>query len=149
MSSVSWYFFMSSFMLSLHLFFGRPLLLLPETSSHNDFAHAWLGSRLKQWPTNFSLLFFGKSFNRLYVCLFSDVFISDVVFPLAHLNILISAEFSLLSSFFLTAQHHCWSDGCFEDFVFQCHGHLPVTHYTGYFFALHPSDSDPIVYISP
>ena len=92
-------------MLSLHLFFGRPLLLLPETSSHNDFAHAWLGSRLKQWPTNFSLSFFGKSFNMFYVCLFSDVFISDVVFPLAHLNILISAEFSLLSSFFLTAQH--------------------------------------------
>ena len=30
---------------------------------------------------------------------------SNLVFPLAHLNILISAEFSLLSSFFFTAQH--------------------------------------------
>ena len=30
---------------------------------------------------------------------------SNLVFPLAYLNILISAEFSLLSSFFFTAQH--------------------------------------------
>ncbi len=30
---------------------------------------------------------------------------SNLVFPLAHLNILISAEFSLFSSFFFTAQH--------------------------------------------
>ena len=30
---------------------------------------------------------------------------SNLVFPLAHLNILISAEFNLLSSFFLTTQH--------------------------------------------
>ena len=37
-----------------------------------------------------------------------DVFISDVVqpgLPFAHLNILISAELSLFSSFFFTAQH--------------------------------------------
>ena len=46
-SSVSWYFFKSPFMLSLHLFFGRPLLLLPETSSLSDFTQMWLGSRLK------------------------------------------------------------------------------------------------------
>ena len=32
MYSVSWYFFMSPCMLPLHLFFCRPLLLLPETS---------------------------------------------------------------------------------------------------------------------
>ena len=30
---------------------------------------------------------------------------SNLVFPLAHLNILISAEFSLFSCFFFTAQH--------------------------------------------
>ena len=38
MSSVSRYFFMSPCMLSLHLFLGRPLFLLPETSSRSDFA---------------------------------------------------------------------------------------------------------------
>ena len=38
MSSVSWYFFMSPCMLSLHLFLGRPPFLLPETSSRSDFA---------------------------------------------------------------------------------------------------------------
>ena len=70
MSSVSWYFFMSPCMLSLHHFFGRPLLLLPETSSRNDFAHMWLGSRLKQWTNHFSLLFSRKV---------STCFISDVV----------------------------------------------------------------------
>ena len=38
--------------------------------------------------------------------LLPDVFISDVIQPgLAHLNILILAEFSLLSFFFFTAQH--------------------------------------------
>ena len=36
MSSVSWYFFMSPCMLSLHLFLGRPLFLLPKTSSRSD-----------------------------------------------------------------------------------------------------------------
>ena len=39
MSSVSWHFFMSSFMLSLRLIFCRHLLLLPQTSSHSHFAH--------------------------------------------------------------------------------------------------------------
>ena len=39
MSSVSLHFVMSPFMFSLHLFFGRLLLLLPETSSLSDFAH--------------------------------------------------------------------------------------------------------------
>ena len=58
MSSVSWYFFTSPCMLSLHLFFGRPLLLLPETSSLCDFTQMWLNSRLKQWPTHFC--FIGK-----------------------------------------------------------------------------------------
>ena len=47
-------------MLSLHLFLGRPRLLLPETSSLVDFAQTWLGSRLKQWPNHFSLLFSRK-----------------------------------------------------------------------------------------
>ena len=44
-----------------------------------------------------------------YVRFLPDGFISDVgsnlIFPLAHLNILISAELSLFSSFFFTAQH--------------------------------------------
>ena len=58
-----------------------------------------------------------------------------LVFPLAHLNILISVEFSLLSSFFfcgLTFRTvcHCWCDDCFEEFVFQFHGHLPITRYS-------------------
>ena len=41
------------------------------------------------------------------MCIFPDVSISGVVQPgpVSHLNILISAEFSLLSSFFLTVQH--------------------------------------------
>ena len=38
---------MSSYMLSLHPFFGRPLLLLPEISSLSDFVQMWLGFRLK------------------------------------------------------------------------------------------------------
>ena len=45
MSSVSWYFFISLFTLFLHLFFGRPRLLLPETSGLSDFAQMWLRSR--------------------------------------------------------------------------------------------------------
>ena len=55
MSSVSWYFVKSPFMLSPHLFFGRPLLPLPETSRLSDFAQMWLGSRLKQWQNHFSI----------------------------------------------------------------------------------------------
>ena len=110
MSSVSWYFFMSPCrcMLSLHLFLGRPLFLLPETSSRSDFAQMWLGSRLKQWPNHFSLLFSRKvstGFTWASFLMSSFLMWSNLVFPLAHLNILISAEFSLLSSFFFTAQH--------------------------------------------
>ena len=107
MSSLSWYFFMFPFMLSLHLFLGRPLFLLPETSSRSDFAQMWLGSRLKQWPDHFSLLFSRKVSTGFTWASFMSSFLmwSNLVFPLAHLNILISAEFSLLSSFFFTAQH--------------------------------------------
>ena len=108
----------------LHLFFGRPLLLLPETSSLGDFAQMWLYSGLKQWPNP------GK-FHRFYVRLL-DVLISDVlqpgylVFPLAHLNILILAEFGLLLFYGPTFRTvcHCWSDDCFEDFVFQFLSHI-------------------------
>ena len=70
MSSVSRYFFMSPCMLSLHLFYGRPLLLLPETSSRSDFAQLWLGSRLKQWPNHFSILFSRKASTFLSASLF-------------------------------------------------------------------------------
>ena len=99
---------MSPCMLSLHLFLGRPRLLLPETSSLSDFAQMWLGSRLKQWPNHFSLLFSRKvstGFTWASFLMSSFLMWSNLVFPLAHLNILISAEFSLLSSFFFTAQH--------------------------------------------
>ena len=95
-------------MLSLRLFLGRPRLLLPETSSLSDFAQMWLGSRLKQWPNHFSLLFSRKvstGFTWASFLMSSFLMWSNLVFPLAHLNILISAEFSLLSSFFFTAQH--------------------------------------------
>ena len=99
---------MSSFMLSLHLFFGGPLLLLPETSSLIDFTQMWLGSRLKQWPNHFSLLF-SRKVSTGFMCasflMSSFLMWSNLVFPLAHLNILISAELSLFSSFFFTAQH--------------------------------------------
>ena len=89
------FFFMSSFMLSLHLFFGWPPLLL------FDFAQMWLCSRLKQWPNHFSLVF-QESFTGLTWASFlmsSFLMWSNLVFPLTHLNILISAEFGLVSSF--------------------------------------------------
>ena len=109
-SSVSWYFFMSPCrpMLSLHIFLGRPLFLFPETSSRSDFAQMWLGARLKQWTNLISLLFSRKVLTGFTwaSCLMSSFLMwSNLVFPLAHLNILISAEFSLFSSFFFTAQH--------------------------------------------
>ena len=94
--------------LSLHLFFGRPRLLLPQTSSFSDFAHMCLLSRLKQWPYHFSILF-SRNIATCFTCasflMSSFRMWSNLVFPLAHLNILISAELSLFSSFFFTAQH--------------------------------------------
>ena len=105
---VSWNFFMSPLILSLHLFFGRPLVLLPETSSLSDFAQMWVGSRLKQWPNHFSLLFSRKvstGFTCASFLMSSFLRWSNLVFPLVHLSILISTEFSLFSSFFFTAQH--------------------------------------------
>ena len=107
-SSISLYFFMSPCMLSLHLFFGRPLLLVPETSSLRDFSWMWLCSRLKQCPNRFSHLF-SRKVSTGFMCasflMSSFLMWSNLVFPLAHLKILISAELSLLSSFFCTAQH--------------------------------------------
>ena len=108
LQSVSLYLFMCSFKLSLHILFGRPLLLFTETSSLSYFAQMWLRSRLKQWPYRFSLLFSRKvstGFMCASILLSSFLRWSNLVFPPAHLNILISAEFSLLSSFFFTAQH--------------------------------------------
>ena len=114
MSSVSWYFFMSPCMLSLHLFLGRPRFLLPETSSRSDFAQnlVWLGSRLKQWPNHFIVFCFPGKFQQVLRgpsswCLhFWCGPTWSSLFSLAHLDILISAEFSFLSSFFFTAQHY-------------------------------------------
>ena len=99
---------MSPFTLSIHLFFGRPLLLLPETSSLSDFAQMWLRSRLKQWPNHFSLLFSRNAatgFTCASFLMSSFLMWSNLVYPLALLNILISAELSLFSSFFFTAQY--------------------------------------------
>ena len=61
-------FLLVSFMLSLDIFFGRPLILLPETSSLSDFAPMWLGSRLKQWLNHFSLLFSRKMSTCFILC---------------------------------------------------------------------------------
>ena len=77
-------------------------------SSLSDFAQMWLGSRFRQWPNHFSLLFSRKvstGFTWASFVMSSFLMWSNLVFPPAHLNILISAEFSLLSSFFFTAQH--------------------------------------------
>ena len=143
-------------MLSLHLIFGGPLLLLPETSSLRDFAHMWLCSRLKQWPNHFSLLFSRKGSTGCTCVSFpmsSFLMLPNLVFPLAHLNILISAELSLFSSLFSLAQHSepyvivgmmTVSKTC----VFQFHKHLPIAHHPGYFLPLHPPDYFPIVDIS-
>ena len=92
MSSVSWYFFMSPCMLSIHLFFGRPLFLLPDTSGRSDFVQMWLRSRLKQWRNHFSLLSSKKvstGFTWASFLVSSFLMWSNLVFPLAHLNILI------------------------------------------------------------
>ena len=87
MSSVSWYFFMSPFMLSLHLFFGRPLLFIPAT----PFAQMWMRSRLKQWPNgnHFSLMFSRKvstGFTRASFLMYLFLMGSNLVFHLAHLK---------------------------------------------------------------
>ena len=127
-------------MLSLHLFIGRPLFLLTETSSRTNFAQMWFGSRLKQWPNHFGLLFSWKvstGFTWTSFLMSSFLMWSNLVFPLAHLNILISAEFNLLSSFFFAAQHsvcHRWSYDCFEDSgIFLSH----ITPDTSFHF-IHP-----------
>ena len=100
--------FTSSFKFYLHLFFSRPLLRLTESSSLSDFAQIWLFSRLNQWPNHFSLLF-SKKVSTGFMCaslLMSSFLIwSNLVLSLVHFNILISAEFCLLSYFFFTAQH--------------------------------------------
>ena len=63
----------SPFMLSLHLFFDRPLLLLPETSSLSDFAQMCFGSRLKLGLHHISLNAFCGGWNDNYVgCSVSD-----------------------------------------------------------------------------
>ena len=109
MSSVSWYFFISPFMLSLHkyyLFFGRTLLFLPETSSLCDFAQTWLCSRLKRWPNYLILVSFSRKVSTCFTCATTSFLTwSNLVFHFAHLNILKSAEFSLFSYSFFTAQH--------------------------------------------
>ena len=69
--------------------------LLVVTISHRIMM--WLGSRLKQWPNHFSLLI-SRKVSTGFMCasflMSSFLMWSNLVFPLAHLNILISAEFS-------------------------------------------------------
>ena len=132
------------------LFFGRPPLLLPETCSLTDFAQMWLYSRLQQWPNHFSLSFSRKvstGFTCASVLMTSLLMWSNLVFPLAHLNILISAEFSLFLSLFFTAQHSqpCAIAGLMIVLktVFQFHGHLPIAHHPGYFHLRDPPDYNP------
>ena len=94
-------FFMPPLMLSLHLFFCRPLLL---SQKHLVLA---ISHRCGCVLTS-SLLFSRKvstRFTRASFLMYSVRMWSNLVFPLAHLNILISAEVSLFSSFFFTAQH--------------------------------------------
>ena len=70
----------SSLPLCLHLFFGR-----------SDFAQMWLCSRLKQSPNHFSLLFSMKvstGFTSASFLMSSLLMWSNLVLPLAHLNIL-------------------------------------------------------------
>ena len=111
---------------------------------------------------------------------------SNLVFPLLHLNILISDvvqpglpscpsqhphfwcdptwssllsistssfRLNLACSYFRPNIQNCiiasWSDDCFEDFVFQFHGHHHnIAHYPGYFLPLHPPDSYPVLLTS-
>ena len=83
-------------------------LRLPETSNLSDFAQMRLCFLLKRWPNHFSLLFSREVLTGFTCAPFpmsSFLMWSNLVLPLAHLNILISAEFSLFSSFFFTAQH--------------------------------------------
>ena len=80
----------------------------PRNPHLSDFAQMWLRFRLKQWPNHFSLLFYrnvSTGFTYASFMMSSFMMCSNLVFPLAHCNILISAEFSLSSSFFFTAQH--------------------------------------------
>ena len=83
----------------------------------------------------------GKN-QKIYMRLLPGIFISDVVQPglpscpsqHPHFG---SIQFALIFLFYgptFITMCHCWSGDCFEDFVFQFHGHLPIAHYPGYFF---------------
>ena len=61
--------------------------------------------------------------------------------------ILFALIFLLNGRTFWTVLHR-WSDDCFEEFVFQFYGHLPIAHHPRYFLPLHPLDSYPVVDIS-
>ena len=118
----------------------------------------WLCSRLKQWPVHFSLLFSWKvstGFMCVSFLMSSFLMCSNLVVLLAHstssfllkLTLLSESHLSFYGPIFITVCH-CWSGDCFEDVVFQFHGHLPIAHHPGYFLPLHPHDSDHIVDIS-
>ena len=119
------------------LYVGPPPLLRP-TSAPSPRNHFSLSFSRK-----FSIGFTWASF-----LVSSCLMWSNLVFLLAHLNILISAEFNLFSSFFFTAQHSEPYVIAGLIIVFQFHWHLPIAHHPGYFLPLHPSDSYPIVDIN-
>ena len=147
MSSVSRYFLMSPCMLSLHLFLGRPRLLLPETSSLSDFAQMWLGSgqttlvfcfpgkfqHVLRGPPSWCLHFWcGPTWSSLLPISTSSFRLNLVCSHLSSLRPNILNRMSSLVWWLFWRL--CLS--------------VPIAHHTGHFLPLHPSDSYPIVDIS-
>ena len=92
-------------------FFARPLFLFPETYSLSDFAQMGCVVASSSGQTTSEFCFPGK-FQRIVSTgftsasfLMSSFLMWSNLSSLAHLTILISAEFSLLPSFIFTAQH--------------------------------------------
>ena len=73
MPSVSWYFFMSPFQVSLHLFFGRPLFLPPPTSIHSDVGHIWVCFPSSSGQTTLVFCFPGKFQLDIYIIILLTV----------------------------------------------------------------------------
>ena len=104
--SLQSYSFMSSRMLSSHVFLGP--LLFPCTRMFNIFLVVSSPSFLNTWPYHLSHLFLRKVvIGSMFVSLQMSSFLmwSFLVLPLAHLSILISVVCSFCVSYFFTAQH--------------------------------------------
>ena len=110
--------FMSSLMLSSHLFLGLPLLPFPCTCMFNIFLVVSSPSFLNTWPYHRSRFFLrnvviGSTLASLQMSSFLKW--SSLVLPLAHLSILISVACSFLCIVFrhcpaLRPVFHCWLD---------------------------------------